>query len=482
MAKHIDTTKNTRAVGRAPIWIARVLAIALGAAAVSGIAILAKVDVLPLPWLLGVGFAISLLAGLVVVFLWRTVAPPSWFRFMALSLVAVLGIAASALGIKAVGDVSSFFDGASPKTPATEYVVIALKDHDPNESSLQGQTLGELADDPNREAVGAKLKSKFDSAFAQRADPTELAAGLKAAEFSAAVLSSSILAIYEEADPAFLESIQIIYTFEVEAAAAAPARPTAKPGEPFVVYISGIDTSGPINRVSRSDVNMLMVVNPSTGSVLLVNTPRDYYVQLHGTTGTKDKLTHAGIYGVQKSIDTLQDLYEIDIDYYARVNFSSLVKIVDTLGGVDVDVDQAFTSRNGNFSFTQGINHMNGEQALGFSRERYSFAAGDRARGQNQQKVISALIDKASQRSNLLRYDKLLDALDGAVEMNVPMEQISSVVRQRLEDGKSWQTESISVDGTGDSLPTYSMGAQKLYVMIPDEGTLKSARQKIAAT
>jgi LCP family protein required for cell wall assembly len=249
-----------------------------------------------------------------------------------------------------------------------------------------------------------------------------------------------------------------------------------------VVYISGIDTAGSIAKVSRSDVNILMVVNPDQGKVLLVNTPRDYYVQLHDTTGTKDKLTHAGIYGVQKSIDTLQDLYRINIDYYVRVNFSSLVKIVDTLGGVDVNVDEAFTSLHGKFAFTEGMNHMNGEQALGFSRERYAFGAGDRTRGQNQQKVITALIGKASERSNLVRYNELLDALEGAVEMNVPMEQITSVVRQRLEDNKSWTVESVSVDGRGDMLPTYSMGAQRLYVMIPDEATLDSARQAIAET
>ncbi|MDR1190022.1 MAG: LCP family protein, partial [Bifidobacteriaceae bacterium] len=417
----------------------------------------------------------------VAVALWRTRVPPSWFRFVALSLVALLGIGVSAMGVKAISDVESFVRNAGPKEPKSGYVVIALQDHETAEESLRGQNLGELANDANRQAVEAKLGGKFDSSFTRCADPTELAAGLTARDFDAAVLDSSFLSAYEEGDPGFFDSVQIIYTFDLDApAVAAPPSAAAKePGKSFIVYISGIDVAGPIARTSRSDVNILMAVNPDAGRVLLVNTPRDYYVQLHGTTGVKDKLTHAGNFGVQKSIDTLQDLYGIDIDYYTRVNFSSLIDIVDTLGGVDVDVDQGFTSRHGGFTFTPGINHMDGEQALGFSRERYSFTGGDRTRGQNQQKVIAALIDKASQRSNLLRYDKLLDALDGAVEMNVPMEQISSVVRQRLEDGKSWQTESVSADGQGATLPTYSMGAMKLSVIIPDQATIDNARQKI---
>jgi LCP family protein required for cell wall assembly len=483
MAKDNSITGSESRAAGFPKWVARVLAVALGLAVVVGLVVLARLGILPVPWLIGAGFAAVLVAGVVAVALWRTRVPPSWFRFTALGLVAVLGIAASAVGMKAVGDVTGFVDRTQPKQPKSEYVVIALLEHDAAESSLAGQNLGELANDANRQAVELKLQNKFDSTFTQCADPTELAAGLTDKQFEAAVLDSSFLGIYEESDPDFYDSIQIIYTFDLDAApAAAPPSAGPKPtGEAFVVYISGIDTAGAINRVSRSDVNMLMAINPDTGQVVLVNTPRDYYVQLHGTTGTKDKLTHAGIYGVQKSIDTLQDLYGVKIDYYTRVNFSSLVKIVDTLGGIDVDVDQAFTSRHGKFAFTEGVNHMNGEQALGFSRERYSFAAGDRTRGQNQQKVIAALIDKASERSNLLRYDKLLDALDGAVEMNIPMEQISSLVRQRLEDGKSWQVESVSVDGQGASQPTYSMGAQKLYVMIPDQATVDSARQKINA-
>ncbi|MDR0593192.1 MAG: LCP family protein, partial [Bifidobacteriaceae bacterium] len=475
--------KNQGAGGGFPKWAARALSLALWLAVGAGMGAIARIGVLPLPWLIGAAFAVVVVAGAVGAALWHTKAPPSWFRFTALSLVALLGIGASAVGIKAIADVEGFVKGAAPKLPRSEYVVIALQDHGSGESSLQGENIGELTTDPNRQAVEEKLEGKFGVSFTERPDPTELAGGLTAKEYDAAVLDSSILAIYEEADPEFFESIQIIYTFDLDAPSMA-APPSAAPkesGESFVVYISGIDAAGAIATVSRSDVNILMVINPDAGRVLLVNTPRDYYVQLHGTTGTKDKLTHAGLYGVQKSIDTLQDLYGIKIDYYARVNFSSLVKIVDTLGGVDVNVEETFTSIHGNRTFPAGLNHLDGEQALAFSRERYAFAAGDRARGQNQQKVIAALIDKASQRSNLLRYNDLLDSLDGAFEMNVPMAQISSVVRQRLEDGKSWQVESASVDGQGSMRPTYSMGAQELYVMIPDQATVDSATQKINA-
>jgi LCP family protein required for cell wall assembly len=441
-----------------------------------------RFGVFPPSWIVIGAVLTAIATALIAVFLWRTKAPPSWFRFIALALVAVLGMAGAAEGIKASVRVEDFVEKARPVPTSAEYSVIALKTHSAKSASLQDESLGELAEDPKRTEVETLLKNKFNSSFVVAADAGDIATGLQAGRFDAAVLDSNFVASYAEGDPEFFESIQVIYTFNVTGAeipVVEEAEPV-EPGDSFVVYISGIDTSGPISRISRSDVNILMVVNPTQGKVLLVNTPRDYYVQLHGTSGTKDKLTHAGIYGVRKSIDTLQDLYGVNIDYYARVNFSSLIKIVDTVGGIDVDSPAAFSG--GQFSFTMGTNHLNGEQALAFSRERHAFTAGDRMRGKNQQLVISALIKKASQPSNLLRYDQMLKSLEGAVEMNVPMETITNVVKQRLADSKEWQVESVSVDGQGSSQPTYSMGSMKLYVMIPDQATIDNATSRIKAT
>ena len=159
----------------------------------------------------------------------------------------------------------------------------------------------------------------------------------------------------------------------------------------FSIYISGIDTSGNISNVSRSDSNTVVTVNTETHQVLLTSIPRDYYVTLH-SKNAKDKLTHSGIYGIAETVNTVEDLLDTDINYYVRVNFTTVIKLVDTLGGIDVNSDYAFTS--GEFNFVKGMNHMNGKQALAFSRERHAFKDGDNQRIKNQQKVIEAIINK----------------------------------------------------------------------------------------
>jgi len=247
--------------------------------------------------------------------------------------------------------------------------------------------------------------------------------------------------------------------------------------KPYVIYISGIDTYGDIATTSRSDVNILAVVNPANKKVLLVTTPRDYYVQLHGTTGAKDKLTHAGIYGVEKSKQTLEDLYGTQVDYTVRINFDSLLKLIDTVGGITVTSDQNFSA--GGYTFVQGPNKLNAKQALVFARERHSFAEGDRQRGKNQERVIEALITKLSQPQMALKLPAILQATNGSFQTNASRDEINAIIKQQIASAGSWSSESISVDGTGSSAPTYSMGSQLLYVMIPDYATVEAAKVKM---
>jgi LCP family protein required for cell wall assembly len=249
--------------------------------------------------------------------------------------------------------------------------------------------------------------------------------------------------------------------------------------KPYVVYISGIDTYGEVGTTSRSDVNIIAVVNPKDKKVLLVNTPRDYYVQLHGTAGVKDKLTHAGIYGIDMSKNTLQDLYDTKIDYTLRINFTSLLKMIDAVGGIEVQSDVAFSA--GGYNFVQGVNSLDSKQALAFARERHSFSEGDRQRGKNQQQVITALISKLSSPSTLVNYQKLLKSLDGTFQTNASSSEVSSLIRQQINSAGAWTTESISVDGSGAKAPTYSMGSQLLYVMEPNQATVDNAVAAIKA-
>ena len=245
----------------------------------------------------------------------------------------------------------------------------------------------------------------------------------------------------------------------------------------FAMYISGIDSRSGLIAKSRSDVNILAVVNPDTRQVLLVSTPRDFYVPLPISNGVPDKLTHAGIYGVDVSIGTLEMLYGIDIDYYFRVNFSGFEKIVDALGGITVNSEKSFTSQDG-YSYQKGANKLNGAKALSFARERKAFASGDRQRGTNQMAVIKAVIEKAVSPAILKNYKSLMESVSGSFETSMPYDKIAELVRNQLEDGGDWNIVSMSVDGTGDSKRPYSLST-RAYVMIPNQETVDAAIAKI---
>ena len=246
--------------------------------------------------------------------------------------------------------------------------------------------------------------------------------------------------------------------------------------EVYTIYVSGIDTRGEMTASSRSDVNIILTVNTRTKQILMISTPRDYFVPLSISNGVPDKLTHAGIYGVNVSMDTLNMLYDININYYFRLNCAGFEKIIDALGGITVNSDYEFDSQNTKgYHFNKGENHLNGEQALVFTRERYAFKEGDRQRGRDQMAVIQGVVDKATQPAFLKNYLSVMDSLDGCFETNVPYDIIASLVRRQLDEGGSWQVLSYSADGTGDTQKPYSM-SQKAYVMIPDQTTVDKAK------
>ena len=256
--------------------------------------------------------------------------------------------------------------------------------------------------------------------------------------------------------------------------------------EPFVVYLSGVDTRGELTEKARSDVNIIAAVNPVTKQVVLVNTPRDYYVDLAGTN-SKDKLTHAGLYGVQTSMDTLGNLYGVDVQHYIRINFAGFINIVDALGGVDVYSDQAFTSVGspGYYdptTFVEGWNHLDGKAALAFARERHAFKTGDVQRGINQMKVIDAMLNKIKSPALLMGFSKIMDSAADCFVTSLSQNQISALVRMQLSDFAEWNIESYTVTGSsGSSTKCYSAKGQKLYVMKPDESSVNKAKELIAS-
>ena len=313
-----------------------------------------------------------------------------------------------------------------------------------------------------------------------------LADALQNGEVDAIVLNEAYLALYEETPgyedfPAGLKSIS---TRQVEQAAQ-PAETEAQPQEDAVIniLISGSDTrESSIDQYGRSDVNIIASINPETHRVLLLSTPRDYFVPLAvGVDNAYDKLTHAGIYGMDVLTGTLENLYGIDIDYYFRINFTGFVEVVDALGGIEVDSDYDFyTEYNGqSYHFTQGTNTLSGEEALAFARTRYAFAEGDRQRGNNQLAIVKAVIRKAMSPAILTSYLSILESVQNYVDTNVPYTVMADLVRQQLEDNLAWTVTSYSVDGSDATSTTYSMN-QQLYVMIPDETTVQEAKNKLA--
>jgi len=339
--------------------------------------------------------------------------------------------------------------------------VVVLKDSDVhNVTQLDGVTGPTDTDNDNIQKLIADIKTSQSKELTVEQSNSYLAAykSLIAGEAKAIVLNSVFENIIESEYPDY-----------------------ASKNQSFNVYVSGIDTYGPISSVSRSDVNIIMTVNRETKKILLTTTPRDSYVPIaDGGNNQKDKLTHAGIYGVDSSIHTLENLYGVDINYYVRLNFTSFLKLIDLLGGVDVYNDQEFTSRHGKFHFPVGNVHLDSEQALGFVRERYSLADGDRDRGRNQQKVIVAIIQKLTSTEALKNYSDIIQGLQDSLQTNMPIETMIDLVNTQLESGGSYKVNSQDLKGTGQmGLPSYAMPDSNLYMMEIDDSSLAAAKSAI---
>ena len=305
-------------------------------------------------------------------------------------------------------------------------------------------------------------------------------------EVDAIIYNGAYTSLMEENVTDFSKKIKILYTFDIRVQldfGNSGATDDSITKEPFTIYISGIDTYGEVSETSRSDVNLIAVVNPKTYQILLVTTPRDYYVPIPGVSGgQKDKLTHAGIYGIDASMRTLGELYETDINYYARLNFTSLIDIVDTLGGVDVYSELAFqtgTESGCIVDVQEGWNHLNGEQALAFSRERQNLADGDNQRGKNQQAVITAMIKKAVSPAILVGANGILNSVSGNVDTNMSQDQIQTLIKTQLSDGGAWNIKSVAAEGTGDQQYCFSSPGSLLYVTQPDPNSVASIKAMI---
>lgn len=359
------------------------------------------------------------------------------------------------------------------------YSVLVLKSSNYKEiKDLDNKNIGSMK--LNGEGI-TKAKNKIDKqikiAFKEYEDISKLKSDFNDNNVDSMLIEDSILAMLDEDDEEFKSSYEVIYKFSVDVEIEDISEKVDITKDPFNVYISGIDTYGSVNSVSRSDVNMVLTINPKTHKILITSIPRDYYVTLSGKNA-KDKLTHAGIYGVETSVNTLEDLLDIDINYYIKVNFSSLIKVVDTLGGVTVNSKYSFTSKDG-YQYYKGNNDVNGEKALSFVRERKAFSGGDRVRVENQAAMIEAILDKAMSAAIITKYNNLLNTLSDSFVTNLDTNSITSFIKMQINEMPKWEFMNYSLDGSNSFNYTYSYGSVKSYVMEPDTETVINAKNKI---
>lgn len=326
-------------------------------------------------------------------------------------------------------------------------------------------------------AINKELSTEIDTK--EYNNLREQAKGLHEGDVQAIIYNEAYMGVLSDEFGDFSRNVKIIYSHEIESKVENTSESIEVKDDTFTVYISGIDVYGAIETNSRSDVNIIAVVNPKSHQILLVTTPRDYYVEIPGISGgQKDKLTHAGIYGVDASMATLGALYNTDMDFYARVNFTSLITMIDALGGVDVYSEQAFTTKDG-YNVVQGMNHFNGEQALSFSRERYNLDGGDFQRGKNQQAVITAMIKKAVSPAILMGANGILESISGNVDTNMSSQQMQTLIKNQLANPAPWNIKSMAAEGTGDSQYCYSSSDALLYVTQPDYNSIENIKSAI---
>ena len=298
---------------------------------------------------------------------------------------------------------------------------------------------------------------------------------------NAILINTAYNGMFEDNHPEFENETKEIWSSDIEAKVKDFSTRVSVTNTPFTIYISGIDTYGSISTVSRSDVNMIITVNPNTKKILLTSIPRDYYVTL-ANMGKKDKLTHSGIAGPDNTVKTMQNFIGEDINYYARVNFTSLVTMVDALGGIDVYSDKTingfWTDRSVNIK--EGMNHMNGKEALAFSRERHAYAEGDNHRVQNQQDVLMAMLKKMMSPAVITNYSSVLKAISGCFETNMASSDITDLIKMQINDNASWTFKQKQFTGTGvmQTGGAY-MPDSKLYYMIPNDDSVKENLQAI---
>ena len=400
---------------------------------------------------------------------------------------------AAALVPAAVGAVAYYGTiphGAVEQAPAREpdraVVGVYVEAGDPAQSleDTAGYAYGAAAGEPYGEQAQAALRQRLGEVEITSC-PTAfaLADRLKAGEVRAILLGDAYAQALSEAPGYQWTGQRLRQVGSLELELQDTTEPLAVPEDlprRFLVYLSGTDTFGSAATRARSDVNILAAVDTQAKKLLLVATPRDFYVTFPETGGAKDKLAHAGVYGVEASAAALEGLYGVTVDYWVKMSFTGFVELIDALGGVEVYSDQAFTVEPIR-TYQQGYNQLTGLEALAFARERYSFPDGDYQRAKNQMEVIRAVVEKCSSFALVQNFRPVLEAAGEHLETNMPKEHLYGLAAQQLGDPGPWTVETYTAQGESAYRETYSMPGQELYVILPGEDSVQEAKEKLAA-
>ncbi len=372
------------------------------------------------------------------------------------------------------------------KTKVDSIHVYVLKD-DPAENVLDAKDYAfgilETLDRENTNTVIGEIQDEIEqSLFVQEYETaTGLVRGLYDGEVGAIILNMAYEGFITETEgyEDFKSRVRSISFKDIvtELQGSVDNDDEAVKDDVFTIYISGVDVGGKPENNSNSDVNILLTVNKNTRQILMINTPRDFYVPLSISNGAYDKLTHAGIYGTDVSADTLGMLYDVKVSGYVKVNFTGFEKIINALDGVNVYSEYAFSAHG--YSFQKGYNQLDGKGALIFARQRKMFSDGDRQRGKNQMAVIKAVIEDLASSDMLKNYKSVLDEISDSMVTSVSYDEISDLAQFQLSDMKPWDIQTYSVNGSDSMNVTYSGGSEMLYVMVPNQDTVNQAKQYI---
>lgn len=441
-----------------------------------------KLNVLNIKYFIILGIIIFLFWLLIILNLIRKKAKTGTKIFV--GIIAIILSAIYFFGLRYADQTIKFVSNMTQREyEIQEYYVLVLNNSPYSHiKDLENKKIGFLSIGANIDKSKSQLHKKINYGLMEYQNTGELILAIENGNVDAIVLDESFVELLRENKSPFIGESKVIYTYSLKIKGEYASNKVDVNEDAFVLYISGSDSRTGIKTIARSDVNILAVVNPKKNKILLVTVPRDYYVQLHGTTGTLDKLTHAGLYGLEMSKNTIQDLLGVDINYSIKVSFSTLIKVVDVLDGIEIYSDKSFMKKTLDGKkcyFNKGYQKVTGECALAFSRERFVYETGDIHRGQNQQVVLSAIIKKLSDPKYLIRYNDMLKAIDGSFETDMSYDDITSLVKNQLTNLNNWTIESIGLTGPNDMRETYSMGKQKLYVFLQDPKSINNAKTKI---